>query len=226
MNLAKLKKDQLLWLVHNKCRHGVQYIQHPNCYDREHPGCLPGGTPEKIGFLDIEATNLAADFGYCFSYAIKDLNGKVHGRVLRSSEIRSYTFDKNLMKELCADIKRYDRLVVHYGTDRRFDIPFVRTRCLYHDIEFPEFGSISADDTFAMSRNKLKLSRNRLENIAVFFDIPAKGHKMQPAMWQKALAGHEPSLQYIWKHNIEDVESLEAVWKKLHPYVAKRKSSL
>jgi uncharacterized protein YprB with RNaseH-like and TPR domain len=227
MNIAQLKKAELVWLSTHRCKaHSHKFIEHPQCYDLEYPLQRPGGTPERIGMLDIEATNLSAEFGYTFSYAIKKLDGPVLGRVLTPKEIRSFQFDKELMKEFCRDVKQFDKIITHYGTDRRFDIPFLRTRCLRFDLDFPLYKEISVDDTWPMSRNKLKLTRNRLENICVFLNIPAKGHKMNPDIWCKALSGHKPSLEYIWAHNVEDVESLEAVWKRLHKYVPDVKRSI
>jgi len=127
---------------------------------------------------------------------------------------------------LARDLQHFDRIVVHWGTDRKFDLPFVRSRALKWGLEFPLYRSIYCEDTFNMSKAKLRLSRNRLESICAFFEIPAKEHKMHPGMWQKALAGDPKSLDYIWQHNIEDVISLEAVWEKLHNYVLRSKRSI
>lgn len=181
---------------------------------------------EKIGFLDIEASNLSADFGYVFSYGLKALDGPILGRVLKSAEIKKFIFDEKLMAELCGDLRQFDRIVTHYGTDRKFDIPYLRTRCIKYGLDFPANKSIYAEDTYTISKGKLRLSRNRLENLCVFFGIEAKGHKLNPSVWQKAMAGHGPSLKYIWRHNLEDVESLEGLWKKVFQYVHHNKISI
>lgn len=181
---------------------------------------------EKIGFLDIEASNLSADFGYVFSYALKVIDGPIMGRVLKPNEIKKFIFDKKLMEELVIDLRQFDRIVTHYGTDRKFDIPFLRTRCLKYNLDFPCNKSIYVEDTFIMARSKLRLSRNRLENICDFLGIEAKNHKLNPPIWQKAMAGHKASLEYIWLHNKEDVISLEEVWKKIFQYVHHNKISI
>ena len=51
---------------------------------------------EVIGFLDIEASNLSATFGYVFSYCIKRLDGDIIERVLSPDEIKNGQFDKPL----------------------------------------------------------------------------------------------------------------------------------
>lgn len=226
-NLKNYNRKEITWLEENRCKvHGHTYLEHISCYRREHPYERPGEIPERIGMLDIEATALNASFGYCFSWAIKELDGKIYGRVLTSEEIKTYQFDKELMREFCKIVREFDRLVVHYGADHRFDIPFLRSRCLLYNLDFPLNKEIYVDDTWMISRNKLKLHSNRLEAICQFLNIPAKQHKLEPRIWEKALAGHTPSLKYIWMHNKEDVCSLEAVWKRLNEYVGKVKRSI
>lgn len=227
MNLNVYNRKEIKWLSENHCnRHGHRYIEHMSCFGKEHPYQKPGDKPERIGFLDIEASNLHATFGYCHSWAIKELDGDIFGRVLTMDEIRTYKFDRELMKELCKTLKSFDRVVVHYGADHRFDIPFLRSRAMLYRLDFPLYKEVYVDDTWVISRNKLKLHSNRLETICQFLNIPAKGHRMEPLVWQKANAGHPASLKYIWEHNKEDVISLEAAWKRLSPYVAKVKRSI
>lgn len=222
-------KADLEWMASHFCKHGHAYLEHINCFHRdEAQGKLPQDCPiaEKLGFFDIEASNLSADFGYIFSYAIKERDGGIIGRRLRSSEIKEFAFDKFLLAEMCNDLRKFDRVCVHWGTDRRFDLPFARARALKHKLDFPLYKEIYATDTFTMAKQKLRLSRNRLENICDFFDIPSKGHKLNPYIWQRALAGDKESLEYIWTHNVEDVVSLEEVWKRLNLYSFKGKRSI
>ena len=223
--LSKLSKKEILWLATHACKHNHSYLEHMACYFKEMPQEMKP-KPEIIGFLDIEASNLSADFGFVFSWAIKDLDGEIHGRVLTKKEIQSPSLDKKLLREFVKQVKKYDKVVVHYGAPGRFDIPFLRTRCLYHKLDFPLYREILVEDTYTMAKQRLKLSRNRLENIAVFFNIPCKEHKMNPSMWQKALMGNTRALNYIWRHNKEDVITLELVWKKLSKYAPRRRLSI
>ena len=62
--LHRLKKQELVWLATHRCRHRHLYIEHYNCYLKEHPD------REKIGFLDIESSNLDGDYGIMLSYWI------------------------------------------------------------------------------------------------------------------------------------------------------------
>lgn len=109
LNPHRLLKRELVWLMQNYCKHGHTYIEHQSCYFKEKPA--EGPVIEKLGFFDIESTNLQATFGYVFSYCIKELDGPVISRIVTPREIRSHKFDCNIMKKLCSDIRKFDRII-------------------------------------------------------------------------------------------------------------------
>ena len=223
--VKQLRKADLEWLGTHHCKaHSHTYLEHYQCWLKEQPQDCP--FVERVGFLDIEATNLAASFGYVFSYAIKERGGPIIGRVLTPREIRTYKFDQNLMAEMCRNLRKFHRIIVYYGTDYKFDIPYLRTRALKYRLDFPLYKEVYAQDAYAVVKAKLRLHRNRLETACQMFDINAKEHRLEPEIWCKALAGHKPSLEYIWEHNKEDVVSLEQLWDLLEPYTLKNKRSI
>ena len=116
--------------------------------------------------------------------------------------------------------------MVFWGKDRRFDIPFLRTRALYWGLDFPDYKSLVVTDCYDIVKAKLRLHRNRLESVCDAFDIPSKEHRLTPEVWVRAMAGDKKSLDYILKHNREDVISLEAVWKKLERFARNSKVSI
>lgn len=225
INLNRLKKEEILWLYNHRCKHDHRYLEHQQCYFND---VAEGKCPikEKVGFFDIETSGLNADFAFIFSYALRADDGKLYGRVLRPDEIRKGTFDKKLVAEMCADLNKFDRVVVHYGGDRRFDCPFSRTRAIKHGQNFPLYKEVMVSDTWLMAKNKLKLRSNRLAVICEFFGIVAKEHPLTPDVWQKASAGDKMSLAYIWTHNQEDVDSMKQVYYLLEQYCLKSKSSI
>lgn len=221
--IHRLKKAELVWLGTHKCRHGHTYLEHYSCFLKENPS-----VEEKVGFLDIECSNLDANFGIMLSYCIKPL-GKddiAHG-VITKEDIKKYPSDQTdyrIVKLLIKEILKYDRIVTHYG--RRFDIPYIRTRALMMDIPFPNFGSIVNDDTWLMARGKLKLNSNRLDVVekALFGDTPKT--RIDFKYWIAGSRGDKKALEYILDHNIKDVQSLERVWLKLRDFVGKRNCSI
>lgn len=219
--IKKLKKSEILELATKRCKHGETLLAHPNCIEDADPKYR-----EKIGFLDIEATNLKANFGYMFTYCIKELDGPMIANSVTQEEILTYKFDKRLVKDLCCDLRKFDRVVVHYGSDYKFDLPFVRTRAVHFHLDFPLYKEVAVSDTHAMLKAKFKFHNNRLETACDFFDIPSKGHRLQGEIWCKALAGHPASLKYILTHNKEDVISLEELYKRIISYSRETKRSI
>jgi len=139
-------------------------------------------------------------------------------------DIRTYQFDKPIMKQLLEDFNEFDRLFTYYGTG--YDIPFLRTRCLTHGLDFPPIGSLFHTDVYYPVRNKLRLYRNRMEVACSQFGIESKGHRLTPDVWMKAQAGDQGAIDYVMQHNIEDVESLEKLWEVMQGHARMNKTSV
>lgn len=118
-------------------------------------------------------------------------------------------------------------IVNGYGShNTKFDIPFMRTRALHHKVAFPLYKTVQHSDVYNLVKYKLKLHRSRLETACQFFNIPSKGHRLNPEVWNKAMCGDKESLDYIVQHCSEDVESLEALYKILQPFASVGRASL
>lgn len=215
MNLRLLSKDKLVWMASHRCKHRHLYVEHLSCYRKDTEEEI-----ERIGFLDIEASGLDADFGIVLSYCIKPYGQPSLKRLIAPSELASKDLDKRLLIDCIADMRKFDRLVTYYGTG--FDIPFIRTRAMLHGLDFPLYREIKHTDVYYWVRNKMKLHRRRMEVVCDFLGIPAKGHPMIPPIWTAALTGNKKALNYILVHNLEDVDSLEEVYKRLLDFTANR----
>lgn len=223
--VRNLRKMDLEWLGTHRCKkHSHTYLTHYDCYLEEKPDDSP--FIEKVGYFDIEASNLNATFGYTFSYCIVGSDGSVHGRALTPHEIKSGIFDERLMAELCDDLRKFHRIVVFYGADHRFDCPFVRARAIRAKADFPLYRDIWCTDLWPICRNKLKLHSNRLQVVCDFFGIKSKQHPMVFDIWCRAMAGDKESLDYIWDHNVEDSYSLKEAYELLIPYATPGKRSI
>jgi len=221
--IRKLKKDQIIWLGEHYCKHGVSYLEHYNCYLREHPEM----DKEKIGFLDIETTGFYADYDFMLSYCILDDDtNTIYSGLITPSEIKKLTFDKRLVKDLVKDMRRFDRLIVYNGVDYRFDIPFARTRALRWGLDFPSYREIFVNDVYGTVKQKLRLSRKKLANACGLLDIPAKEHTGDPNIWMRAAVGDKEALDYILVHNIEDVQSLKELYHKVEKFMLIGKRSI
>lgn len=215
----KLSKEKILWLYRNRCKHGHRYLTHYNCYLNEKD------LQEKIGFLDIEASGLKANFGIMLSYCIKPQGKKkILFDIINAKDMRRGTLDKRIVKKCVEDMSNFHRLVTHYGT--RFDVPFLRTRALYWDLDFPEYGEIMHTDIYYYARRLLCLSSNRQGTIAETILHEDIKTRISPKYWIQALQGEKKALDYILDHNKRDVIQLEKNYEKLIKFGRKTNRTL
>lgn len=223
-NPHKLLKREFVWLHSHFCKHGHNYLEHPSCYFDE----LPDDSPieHRVGFLDIETSNLNADFGYMFCYSIQELGKDLIHNCITPAEIQRGSFDKNVVNKACKDMAEFDILAVYWGKDRRHDIPFLRTRALHHGLEFPLYRELYIVDVYDIVKAKLNLHRNRLADACRFFEIECKGHALIPDIWIRAQAGKKEALEHIQLHCDEDVFALRDLWVMLERFVRDSRLSI
>jgi len=206
-----MKKDELLELFRGRCKHGHTYAEHPNCYMKEKKSDI------KVGYFDIETSNLKANFGIILSYAIKVKGEKtIYSDTIKKEELMNGTLDKRLVKQCIEDLKKFDVIMGYYST--KFDIPFVRSRALYWKIDFPKYGELKHKDIWYMVRSKMCLHSNRLESACKHLGIIGKTH-IEGKYWTMALTGDEKSLNYILDHNKKDVIILEKLHNRIKIFV-------
>jgi uncharacterized protein YprB with RNaseH-like and TPR domain len=206
-------KKLLIVQEHWHCKHGHRGNEHPECWTE----FVENTENEfRVGYLDIEATNLDADFGIMLSYAIK-VRGKetIYSNIIQQKDIDALRLDKPLTQQLLDDLKKFDMVVTYYGTG--YDIPFIRTRALKWGLSFPEYGAIIHHDLYYVAKSKLKLSRNRLENVGNLLGLQGLKTHLDPDIWTQALLSSK-ARAYIQDHNKRDVILLEKAHNRLMPY--------
>lgn len=173
----------------------------------------------RVGYLDIEATNLNADFGIILTWYIKkDSRNEYDYSIITREEILDYTFDRRVVSELLDALDNYDVIWTHYGSDWRFDVPFIRARAFALGLEhkLPKRMEKLLKDTYPIARSKLKIHSNRLGSIANALNIRnIKKTPLNPEKWRLAAYGDPKALECIAIHNKRDVQLLERVQKKL-----------
>lgn len=223
--LRRMTKKEIIWLGEHYCQHHVTYLEHYNCFLKEKPD---SPFKERIGYLDIETSGFFADYDFMLSWCILDEDtGKILGDLIKSEEIiKNYTFDKRICESLNKTLKKFDRIIVYNGSDYRFDIPFARTRAVKWGISFPQHRELYVEDVYSVIKQKFRFSRKKLGNVCGLFDIPAKTIGGNPNIWMRASAGKIEALNYVYRHNKEDVCSLQALYKKTQNYSLRGKRSI
>lgn len=123
--------------------------------------------------------------------------------------------DKTMLQQFVKIANEADELIGHNGD--KFDLPWVKTRCLFHSI--PMFPSYTTLDTLKAARSKFKFQSNTLNYIAGFLGLGSKSPTSFD-LWKKILLNNDAkSLDYMIKYCKQDVVLLEKVYLKLSNYI-------
>lgn len=177
----------------------------------------------RVGYFDIEATHLKADFGIVLCYYFKTAGkNEYYSSCITRKEILSGTQDKRIITDFFKHLDHYDVIYAHYG--EYFDLPFMRTRALAHGLEsqWPKKNFKYFGDTWRIAKKRLQLSSNRLANLISFCEVEGEKTKVSGRIWNDVLLGGDKksreALKYVDTHCKIDVVELERVHEKIKPY--------
>jgi uncharacterized protein YprB with RNaseH-like and TPR domain len=181
-----------------------------------------------VGFLDIEASNLDADFGIMLSYCIKIAGSKeILQGVLTKADIETSKpgcEDTRIIRQLVKDFEQFDRIVTFFG--KGFDVPFIRARAIIDKVKFPNYGSVIHTDVYYIVRSRVKLSSRRLENCCRVLLGKTNKTRINNAYWRGAVRGCKKALDYVLDHNKKDVIDLERLYNKVINFSRKNDQSI
>lgn len=121
--------------------------------------------------------------------------------------------DKSMLNAFIEELDKADEVVAHNGD--RFDIPWLRTRCLYHNLSPWEVKSV---DTLQWARRKFKFNSNRLDYIGSFLSLGGK-IKTDYGLWKDIVLRDCPkAMDKMVRYCKRDVKLLEEVYHKLADY--------
>jgi uncharacterized protein YprB with RNaseH-like and TPR domain len=123
--------------------------------------------------------------------------------------------DRVMLLKFIQVANQSSEMVGHNGD--RFDLAWIRTRCLFHKIDmFPTYVTI---DTLKIARSKFRFQSNRLNYIADFLGIGQK-IKTEFSLWKDILLHKDKdAMEKMIKYCKKDVILLESVFKKLRPHM-------
>lgn len=122
--------------------------------------------------------------------------------------------DKIMLRKFAAIIDSADEVITQNGD--RFDIKWLRARCMFHDIPVsPKFNSI---DTLKIAKSQFNLNSNKLDYMGQFVGV-GKKIKTDYDLWRDiVLSNDKQSLDKMVEYCKEDVNLLERVYNKLQVY--------
>lgn len=123
--------------------------------------------------------------------------------------------DSRVVKALYEVLKDADAVVTHNG--KRFDWKFLQTRLMKWGL--PPLGKIRHIDTCAVAKANLMAFNNKLETLSSFLTDEEKMESGGAALWC-AVAERDPEAQKkMSDYCMQDVVALEAIFKKLKPFI-------
>jgi len=217
-NIKVANARQYQWLYEHTCSHRHKYTLHFNCFLKDYD------IHERIGFLDIETSNLKANFGIILCWCILDNEGNLESDWMTKKDVVAGIEDKRVTQTCIDAMKQYDRVVGHYST--YFDIPYIRTRAIINGLKFPKMGEIYHTDTWKMARRALCLHSNRQAVIAESLYGKTVKTRISHPHWRQAMMGNEDSMMEVLDHCTKDVADLKKNFNTLLPFYKLVRSSI
>jgi uncharacterized protein YprB with RNaseH-like and TPR domain len=167
----------------------------------------------KAVILDIETSSLEADAGVVVGAGLMPEKGQAeYFPVRRTGE------EKNALLKLVEHLQDFDLVVTWNG--RFFDIPFLTTRLLSHNLDPRPIATMRHVDLNEVVKNRLKLTFTYLDHVCTFFGIEKKRSTMGmdvPRLYVRALEGDRRALGLIREHCLDDLQATRRVYLRLKP---------
>ncbi len=126
---------------------------------------------------------------------------------------RDINDDYMVCKKLYEIMKDADGIVGHYSS--KFDFKFINARLLYHG--FPPLPKVNHVDTCLVARKKLKLSHNRLDDVADFLGCERKMNSEGNDLWVRVANKQKKACKHMSDYCKQDVEVLQQVYHRMLP---------
>jgi hypothetical protein len=134
--------------------------------------------------------------------------------------IHTLTWDKNqcdkkMLTKFISVANQADELIAHNGD--RFDIKWVRTRCIYHRI--PMFPNYKTLDTLKKAKSGFNFNSNKLDYIAQYLGVGAKVKHSGFDMWKGVMQNDKTALSEMVHYCEGDIIVLEDVFLTMQSYI-------
>lgn len=221
--IHRLTKAELVYLGSHTCEaHRHSYLDHYSCYVKENPD------RDKTAIIDIETSNLDADYGIVLTWCIKPLGvDKIIHDVITPADIKKGRHgdeDKRVVKSCIEAMGKFDKVIGYYS--KRFDLPYLRARALHMNLDFPFFGTIQHVDVYDIIKNRFKISRKRQEVACRFLLGHTDKTHFSGAIWRDAARGDKKALKQVLDHNIYDVQDLEKLFLRVRDFARRNDVSI
>jgi uncharacterized protein YprB with RNaseH-like and TPR domain len=167
----------------------------------------------QIVILDLETSSLEADVGIIVGAGLMTEQGKSE-----YFQAKKTIEEKPLLSRLLKRLDSFDVIVTWSG--RGFDIPFLTSRALKHDLDPRPLLRKMHLDLNEVVKSRLRLTFTYLDHVCDFFGIKRDKGPMGlevPGLFVRALEGDETALKSIRDHCMDDLRVTREVFLRLRP---------
>lgn len=138
-----------------------------------------------------------------------------------NSKVYSLTWDskqsdKSMVKAFAKIIEDADEVIGHNGD--RFDLPWLRTRCLKYGIDLPPY--VTTFDTLKIARSMFRFNSNRLDYVGKYLEVGQKSDNGGLDTWKDIMFNkNKAAMDRMVKYCKQDVKLLEDVYDRFRPYI-------
>jgi uncharacterized protein YprB with RNaseH-like and TPR domain len=173
----------------------------------------------RIGFFDIETTNLGAIMGRMLVWSIADSWGNITTARITDFPQDSVIHDEAIAVALRDELERYD--IICGWNSKLFDVSFLNARLLRWG-QRPLRQDLMHSDPMYKARQggySARIGSSKLDNVAKFFRTPDQKTPLEWDTWNLAAAGSQEAMDKIVEHCEADVLVLRAVFGHLKPLI-------
>lgn len=188
-----------------------------------HLGPVTRTTPEYVGFnmafLDIEATDLKANFGRMLCLSVADNLGNVV--TLRGDDPEYVGRKRRDDSRLAVAARDYlEQFDVWVGwNSKMYDIPFIDSRLLIAGERPLRKDVMHIDPMWKAGRFSLALHSRRLDAVAKTFRLDSQKTPLDFETWQDAAEGEREAMDNVVEHCEADTLTLRAAFHVLKPLI-------
>jgi len=144
----------------------------------------------------------------------------IHWKWQGENKVHNLSWDKNqedkkMLAKFIEIANQADEIIAHNGD--RFDIKWLRTRCIYHRL--PMFSNYSTLDTLKKAKRHFNFNSNKLDYIAQFLGVGKKTDHEGYSLWLKVMDGDKEALKKMLIYGDNDVVILEEVYTVMMKYI-------
>jgi len=157
-----------------------------------------------LAFVDIEASNLKADFGTVVAVSIKPYKQKP--TTFSAGPGR----DSRILREVRDELHKYQCWVTFYG--KMFDVPFVNSRLLVNNL--PPLDKRHHIDMYWVIKSRTALSRRNQAHLLSWLGTPEEKMSVSPNVWADMSVKTPEKLKILCERCESDVTGLEAMYDR------------